>query len=41
MLTDNLELSLSALNIINDHQKKLIGGDKIGLQATKRITSTF
>ena len=41
MLTDKLELSLSALNFMDDLHKELIGGAEMGRRIIMRITSTF
>ena len=41
MLTDNLELSISALNFMDDKHKELIGGAEMGRQVIMRMTSTF
>ena len=40
-LTKNLELSVSALNFMDDRHKELIGGADMGRQVIMRITSTF
>ena len=41
MLTDNLELSISALNFMDDRHKELIGGAEMGRTIIMRMTSTF
>jgi len=41
LLTDNLELSLSALNFMNNQHKELIGGAEMGRQLIMRATSIF
>ena len=41
MLTGNLELSISALNFMDDRHKELIGGAEMGRQIIIRMTSTF
>ena len=41
MLTDNLKLSISALNFMDDQHKELIGGAVMGRQVIMRMTSTF
>ena len=40
-LTENLELSVSALNFLDDRHKELIGGANIGRTVIMRMTSTF
>ena len=40
-LTNNLEFSISALNLTNDLHKELIGGAVMGSQVILRMTSTF
>jgi len=40
-LTSNLEMSVSALNILDDRHKELIGGAVMGRQVIMRMTSTF
>ena len=41
LLTDNLELSLSALNFMDIQHKELIGGAEMGRKIIMRMTSTF
>ena len=41
LLTDNLELSLSALNFMDIQHKELIGGAEMGRTIIMRMTSTF
>ena len=41
ILTENLELSISALNFMDDKHKELIGGAPISSQLIMRITSIF
>ena len=40
-LTTNLEMSISALNILDDRHKELIGGAVMGRQVIMRMTSSF
>ena len=40
-ITENLEFSISALNIMDDRHKELIGGAIMGRQLITRMTSTF
>jgi hypothetical protein len=40
-LTSNLEMSVSALNILDDRHKELIGGAVMGRQVIMRMTSSF
>ena len=40
-ITENLGLSVSAMNIFNDVHRELIGGAKMGRQIVFRLTSTF
>ena len=41
MLTENLELSISASNLIDDLHKELIGGAQMGRSVIMRMTSNF
>ena len=41
MITDNLELSMSTLNLMDDRHKELIGGAEMGRQVIMRMVSTF
>ena len=40
-LTENLELSVSALNFMDNQHKELIGGAQMGRQVIMRMTSNF
>ena len=40
-LTDNLGLSISAMNLFDDFHRELIGGAKMGRQIVLRMTSSF
>ena len=40
-ITNNLGISASALNILDDRHKELIGGAVMGRQIIMRMTSTF
>ena len=40
-LTDNLKASISALNILNDVHRELIGGAEMGRQIIFRLTTSY
>jgi hypothetical protein len=41
MLTEYLELSIGAINFMDDRHKELIGGAKMGRHIIMRMMSTF
>ena len=40
-VTDNLKLSFSAMNFLNDVHREIVGGAKMGRQVIFRLTSSF
>ena len=40
-INDNLKLSMSALNFLNDVHREMVGGAKLGRQVIFRLSSSF
>ena len=40
-ITDNLKFGITAMNILDDRHRELIGGAKMGRQVVFRLTSSF